>query len=62
MQFISICGHVECPACGLALNLISEQDHRVAMMRHEGEIACTLKTQLFRVDRNTGYGEPIYEA
>ena len=62
MQFICICGHVECPACGHFLRVISEQDHRVATMRHEGDLSCNLKQRLFRVDRSTGYGEPVYEA
>lgn len=61
-QFIVICGHVECPACGHFLKLISEQDRRVATMRHEGDLSCDLKQRLFRVDRSTGYGEPVYEA
>jgi len=62
MQFISISGHVECPACGIALKLVSEQDQRVASMKHEGDLSCNLRDRMFRVDRNTGYGEQFYEA
>jgi uncharacterized Zn finger protein (UPF0148 family) len=62
MQFIAISGHVECPACGITLRLISEQDQRVATMKHDGDLSCTLRQRMFHVDRNTGYGEQFYEA
>ena len=62
MQFIAIMGAVECPCCGTSLQVIDEQDARVARLRHSAEKACDLFGNTYRVDRKTGYGELINEA
>ena len=62
MQFICCMGSVECPACGTYLRLMSEWDHRVAQMRHDGLATCNLYNKTFRVDRRSGYGEQLNEA
>jgi len=61
-QFICVNNGIECPGCGARLKKVSEQDRRVAVMKHEGELSCNWAGKSFRVDRNTGHGEFYYEA
>lgn len=57
MQFIVQNGIVECPACGLQLTKVKEQDKRVHVMRHPSTALCSCGGKLLRVDRLNGYGE-----
>ena len=59
MQFLTCMGAVECPACGTYLRLLSEYDHRVAQMKHDGLATCSLYDKIFRVDRRSGYAEVL---
>lgn len=61
VQFLCAYRRIECPACGLALTVISEQDERVAQMRH-GAALCNISNRVYRVDRETGYAEVMHEA
>jgi len=62
MQLIAQAGIVECPACGLHLSKVREQDGRVAIMKHDGSRLCSLFNRQFRVDRLTGNAEEYHEA
>lgn len=57
-QFIVLNGTVECPACGVFLKTVREQDKRVAVMNHDKVVTCVLSGE-FRVDRLNGYGEKV---
>ena len=62
MQFLIQNKRVECPVCDSPLSLKSEQDRRVATMKHDGVPLCTFNGKTFRIDRMTGYGEVSNEA
>jgi hypothetical protein len=61
-QLIIDRGFVECPACGLHFTKESEQDGRVAVMRHPKSSLCLFDDRLLRVDRINGYAEAFNEA
>lgn len=62
MQFHCIHGVVHCPVCDAALTVLSEQDSRVARVRHEPRGDCSLASHNYRVDRMNGFGEVINDA
>lgn len=57
MQFLVTNGHVECPACGLQLVKVREQDRRVHIMHHPATEFCSCNNKMLRIDRISGYGE-----
>jgi hypothetical protein len=57
MQMIILNGNVECPACGLTLTKIREQDRRVHIMHHPPTEFCSSSDKNLRVDRLNGYSE-----
>ena len=62
MQFLTTNSIVSCPVCGVALATVSEQDRRVATMKHEEVSTCEIRNRQFRVDRISGYGEEQHDA
>jgi uncharacterized Zn finger protein (UPF0148 family) len=62
VQFHCVHGEVHCPVCDAILTILSEQDARVARVRHDLSGDCSLSNRTYRVDRRNGYGEAMSEA
>jgi len=62
MHFIIMNGTIECPACGLQLRKVGEQDKRVHYMVHPETAFCSCSSKKLRIDRYNGFGEVMANA